>query len=79
MYWEYGIFWIFTLFHPFLPFCTHFLLISTTSTVFLRRFLPTMGTLRRQGRCSQSAQLWGFNLPVLLRKPGQLSLTFWCY
>ena len=28
-------FWMFTLFHPFLPFCTHFLPISTTSTLFL--------------------------------------------
>ena len=42
-------FWIFTLLHPSLPFCTHFLLIFTTSTLFLRRFLPTMGTLRRPG------------------------------
>ena len=28
-------FWMFTLFHPFLPFCTQFLPISTTSTLFL--------------------------------------------
>ena len=28
-------FWMFTLFHPFLLFCTHFLPISTTSTLFL--------------------------------------------
>ena len=28
-------FWIFTPFHPFLLLCTHFLLISTTSTLFL--------------------------------------------
>ena len=28
-------FWMFTLFHPFLPFCTHFLPISSTSTLFL--------------------------------------------
>ena len=28
-------FWMFTLFHLFLPFCTHFLFISTTSTHFL--------------------------------------------
>ena len=42
-------FFIFTLFHPFLPFCTHLLLIFTTSTLFLRRFLLTMGTPRRQG------------------------------
>ena len=28
-------FWMFTLFHLFLPFCTHFLPISTTSTHFL--------------------------------------------
>ena len=28
-------FWIFTLFHPFLLFCTHCLPISTTSTLFL--------------------------------------------
>ena len=28
-------FWVFTLFHVFLPFCTLFLLISTTSTLFL--------------------------------------------
>ena len=41
--------WIFTLFNAFLPFCTHFLLISTTSTLFLGWFLPTMGTPRRQG------------------------------
>ena len=27
-------FWIFTLFHPFPSFCTHFLLFSTTSTIF---------------------------------------------
>ena len=27
-------FWMFTLFHPFLPFCTHFLPISTTPTLF---------------------------------------------
>ena len=28
-------FWMFTLFHPFLLFCTHFLPISTISTFFL--------------------------------------------
>ena len=28
-------FWMFTLFHPFLLFCTHFLPISITSTLFL--------------------------------------------
>ena len=28
-------FWIFTLFHPFLLFCTHFFPISTTPTLFL--------------------------------------------
>ena len=28
-------FWMFTLFHPFLLFCTHFLPISTTSILFL--------------------------------------------
>ena len=28
-------FWMFTPFHPFLLFCTHFLPISTTSTLFL--------------------------------------------
>ena len=42
-------FCIFTLFHPFLPFCTLFLLVFTTSTLFLRPFLPTIGTPRRQG------------------------------
>ena len=42
-------FWIVTPIHPFLPFCTHFLLIFTTSTLFLRRILPTMGTPRLQG------------------------------
>ena len=55
-------FWIFTLFHPFLPFCAHALLISTTPTLFLGWFLPTMGP--PDGRGYVANHLWATPDPV---------------
>ena len=48
MYWGYGIFGFSPCFTHFYLFAHNFLLIFTTSTLFLRRFLPTMET--REGR-----------------------------
>ena len=65
-------FWFFTLFYPVLPFLHTFFARFHHIHSFSRLISPHHGAPEKAGGCSQSAQLWAFNLLVLLRKPGQL-------